>query len=266
MLLISAVLVVGAIGCGGGGGSSEGSKQAKPATGSTIAQNSKPKHILVADVRTCMTGHGYTFKKWAEDTKRNFFTQPPANGAYEANSGDGSVSVEYAFGEDATEAKDVAHTLGEAQVRSNVAYWWSTAAGGDGNTVKKCLSAAETTTLVLPKIGICKKPGIHYKGTTSEGVKVCFTLSPDGRKLIQDAWLFARNSASYCSGIHPGQLDVSIVSNHSTRASGQHFDDGTFSGTIRHANGSLLSTTTGEFTDGYDCPGRTFKWTAYRTP
>jgi hypothetical protein len=254
--------------------------------------SSKPKHIAVADVRTCMTSHGYTFKNWSEDTL-GFFKEDraPTNGAYEAKSADGSVSVEYAFGEDATEAKDNAQQVdqlndlaqqnknlaqllsdkfpaakSDTQIQSNVAYWWSADWGGDKDTVKSCLSRAETTTVVLPKIGLCKKPGIHYKGTTAEGVKVCFTLSPDGRDLIQNAWIFARNSGSGCTGIPRGHLDTATLDNHRTGASGQHFDAGELTGTIRDAEGSLLSTATGELSDEYDCPGKTFKWTAYRTP
>jgi hypothetical protein len=207
----------------------------------------------------------------------------PTNGAYEANSADGSVSVEYAFGEDATEAKDNAYTVDQlsddlaagmsdppskqdTQIKSNVAYWWSTETGGDKDTVKGCLSRAETTTQVPPKIGLCKKPGIHYKGKSEEGVKVCFTLSPDGTELIQSGWIFVRRSGSGCSGIYPGRLRTAMLSNENTQTSGQHFDTGEFAGTIRDAKGSLLSAATGEFSDPINCPGKTFKWSAQRVP
>jgi hypothetical protein len=255
--------------------------------------SSKSKHIAVADVRTCMTGHGYTFKKWSEDTTLGFFEEvrAPTNGAYEASSTDGSISVEYAFGEDASEAKDNAHQVdqlndlaqqnenlaqlfsdkfaaakSDTQVQSNAVYWWRADPGGDKDTVRECLSRAETTTVVLPKIGLCKKPGIQYKGTTAEGIKVCFTLSADGKELIQNGWIFARNSGSGCEGIPRGHLDTATLDSHHTEASGQHFDAGELTGTIRDAEGSLLSTATGELSDEYDCPSKTFKWTAYRAP
>lgn len=233
-----------------------------------------------------MSSHGYTFTRWKEDDALGWFpTNLPTYGVYTASSADASVKVQYAFGEDAAEAKDDADTVDQlndaiaalsgdppskhdTQITANVAYWWSTDWGSDKDTVKGCLSRAGTTTPVPPKIGLCKKPGIHYKGKTEEGVKVCFTLSPDGTELIQSGWILSRTSGSDCSGIPPGALpgSTTMLDNHPTRTSGQHFDTGVLSGTIRDATGALLSTATGMLSDPINCPSKTFKWSAQRAP
>ena len=241
----------------------------------------------MGDVRGCLTGQGYTFKKLTADTAFGFFGALPTHGAYEANSADGAVSVEYAFGNDAKEAKNIAQKANDLSaaldkaigtshskddykiaITSSVVYWWT---GADKDTVRGCLSRAENpsrSTPVATKTALCKKPGIRYVGKSAEGVKVCFTLSPDGTKLIQSGWIFAGDSGSGCSGIPKGAVPgtTRMSGDESAATSGRHFEAGFLKGTIRDAKGSLLSTASGVLSDSVNCPGKTFKWTAHGAP
>ena len=108
----------------------------------------------------------------------------------------------------------------------------------------------------------CKAPGIHYGGKTAQGALVCFTLSPNGRKLIASGWSFVE--ASGCPGLQPGTAVWSDYTE-TLDASGR-FETDVFKGKIRGVPTSALATATGVLTDSDNCPGKTFSWSAHRTP
>jgi hypothetical protein len=103
---------------------------------------------------------------------------------------------------------------------------------------------------------LCKKAGIRYSGKTAQGAEVCFTLTPDGRSLVETAYSFV--DASRCpqqatgttySG-YPGDVD----------ANGRIDNPDGLKATIRGA------IATGVFEDSSICLGKTFAFTATRAP
>jgi hypothetical protein len=103
---------------------------------------------------------------------------------------------------------------------------------------------------------LCKEDGIRFAGTTARGAKVCFTLTPDRRGLVESGWSFVR--ASGC----PDQAEGTTYSSYpgTIDASGHFENPDGLTGTIRGATAS------GVFEDTTICPGKTFKWTARRLP
>lgn len=101
---------------------------------------------------------------------------------------------------------------------------------------------------------VCTKDGIRYVGSTREGAKVCFTLTRDGRGLIESGWSFVQASGcpdeaeGHSYSTYPGDVDES-----------GHFEnpDG-FTATVSG------DTAAGVFEDTDICPGKKFAWTATR--
>jgi hypothetical protein len=102
---------------------------------------------------------------------------------------------------------------------------------------------------------LCKRSGIRYTGTTAEGAKVCFTLSPDRSKWVEIGFKFARASA--CP--HDATGEKYYVGSDRLTGPGQIAVAG-FTATIRGARAS------GTLEDSDICGSKTFKWTARRAP
>jgi hypothetical protein len=102
---------------------------------------------------------------------------------------------------------------------------------------------------------LCHEPGIRYAGTTAEGAKVCFTLSPDGSEWLEVGFKFVRASgcpnsttgSAYYEGpeplARPGRLRVHE-----------------FTATIRGSRAS------GMLGDAEVCGKKRFPWIARRVP
>jgi hypothetical protein len=135
-----------------------------------------------------------------------------------------------------------------------------TGVGVEETTIEESV-ATQTETQVLPgtiadpsAFKLCLRDGIRYEGTTPEGAEVCFTLSPDGKELIETAFSFVRKSdcPKFALGTtHSGFTGDLDPSGHVVNPDG-------FTATVRGATAS------GEFTDSDICPGKTFKWIARR--
>jgi hypothetical protein len=103
---------------------------------------------------------------------------------------------------------------------------------------------------------LCKEDGIRYVGMTAQAAEVCFTLTPDGRGLIESGWSFVRASGcpDHAEGTthssYPGTVD----------ASGQFENPDGLTATIRGV------TATGAFEDTTICKGKKFKFSARRQP
>src|SRR5437667_3181488 len=96
----------------------------------------------------------------------------------------------------------------------------------------------------------CKEDGIRYVGTTPEGADVCFTVSSDGKQVIETGLVLVQAGA--CPNGAPG----AVYSNSPAAVdpSGHVETDTGLSATIRGAEAS------GTFASEV-CAGTTFKWT-----
>ena len=102
---------------------------------------------------------------------------------------------------------------------------------------------------------LCKKTGVLYDGTTAQGVRVCFTLTPDRSKWVEIGWRFS--SASGCAGgSQPGWAGATSYDYGSTLASPGQITEPDFTATIRGARAS------GVLKDPDVCPGKKFNWNA----
>ena len=100
---------------------------------------------------------------------------------------------------------------------------------------------------------LCRKRGIRYAGTTAEGGKVCFTLTPDRSKWVEIGFKFVGASGCGVTG------DYRSEGLHPLTGPGRITEPG-FTATIggARASGVLENTTI--------CPGKTFEWSARRQP
>jgi hypothetical protein len=121
-----------------------------------------------------------------------------------------------------------------------------------------CGSSSQTGTPHPPKIRevvACREDGVRYVGTSPEGAEVCFTVSSDGREVIETGVSLVRASA--CPDGALGGLysnSPAIVDSF-----GHVFEGDTgLRATIRGAEAS------GVFAAAEICAGKTFKWTARR--
>jgi len=109
----------------------------------------------------------------------------------------------------------------------------------------------------IREVVACKEEGIRYVGTSPEGAEVCFTVSSDGREVIETGLSLVRASA--CPSGELGGVygnSPAIVDSF-----GHFFDSGTgLRATIRGAEAS------GVFAAAEICAGKTFRWTARRAP
>jgi len=98
----------------------------------------------------------------------------------------------------------------------------------------------------------CRKPGIHYVGKSTKGdLEVCLTLRRDRSALDEAGWIFEPEAGckdAAVGGISP--LDVD--------AAGHFEDPDTISGRIQGAQAL------GELSDLFNCPSKTFTWSARR--
>jgi hypothetical protein len=101
---------------------------------------------------------------------------------------------------------------------------------------------------------LCKRNGIRYAGTTAQGAEVCFTLTPDGRALVESGFSF--NRASGC----PDEAEGTVYSDYpgSVGQSGRIENPDGLTATIRGAGAS------GVFADQTICKGKKFEFTAQR--
>jgi hypothetical protein len=116
------------------------------------------------------------------------------------------------------------------------------------------------TTFPAPGEKLCRKRGIRYAGTTPQGAKVCFTLTPDRTTWTEIGFTFVR--ASDCPR-KPGE----------TSKTGNAYIDGPealtgpgritvrgFTATIRDPRAS------GVLEDAQICGSKRFNWSARRAP
>ena len=105
----------------------------------------------------------------------------------------------------------------------------------------------------IREVVACKEDGIRYVGTTPEGADVCFTVSSDGKQVIETGLVLVQAGA--CPNGAPG----AVYSNSPAAVdpSGHVETDTGLSATIRGAEAS------GTFASEV-CAGTTFKWTAHR--
>jgi hypothetical protein len=122
-------------------------------------------------------------------------------------------------------------------------------------TEAEARSVATTTTSEPTASKLCKRAGIRYAGTTTQGAEVCFTLTRDGRTLVESGFSFVE--ASDCLGatgtdhnFYLGRVD----------ASGHVQNSHGFTATIRGESAS------GVFGDPAICRGKKFAWSARRQP
>jgi hypothetical protein len=101
---------------------------------------------------------------------------------------------------------------------------------------------------------LCKKRGIRYKGETTQGAKVCFTLAADRASWLEVGFTFDR--ASNCPGHVTGRKQVEGPER-LTRP-GLLTSPG-FRATIHGAAAA------GYFSEPQICGNRTFRWTARQT-
>jgi hypothetical protein len=111
-----------------------------------------------------------------------------------------------------------------------------------------------TGPISLPATGpLCRRDGIRYTGTTPEGAQVCFTLTPDGKQLIETGYTFVESGC-------PNQAAGTFQSGATARLDPSgHVEEPGFEATVRGATAS------GVLSDSRICPGKTFTWTARRT-
>jgi hypothetical protein len=104
--------------------------------------------------------------------------------------------------------------------------------------------------------GDCQVLGIRYRGTTAQGARICFTLTPDGRELVESGFNFVR--ASKC----PRGATGTVYSNGRATVdpSGRIKNVADLTGTVRGATAS------GVLEDSKICPGKKFEWIAQREP
>jgi hypothetical protein len=101
---------------------------------------------------------------------------------------------------------------------------------------------------------LCKQRGTRFVGAAENGVRVCFTISRDRRRVEMGFSFVAASGCQADSGTAsrdvPGTVDRS-----------GHFED---------SDGNAITirgdSATGMFVDSYVCPGEEFDWTAHRTP
>jgi len=105
--------------------------------------------------------------------------------------------------------------------------------------------------------GPCKKKGIRFTGKTTDGAKVCFTLSRDGRHWLEMGFTIVE--ASGC-GADAGSISTESSPPGTVDPSGHFKDPDGNTATIRGA------TARGVFVSSEACPGLTFAWTAHRAP
>lgn len=98
--------------------------------------------------------------------------------------------------------------------------------------------------------------GVRYEGTTPQGAEVCFTLTEDGTAMIESGISFV--AASGC----PDNAEGTTHSDYRAPVDAAGHVEGAedFTATIRGADAS------GTFTDDSICKGKTFTFTARRTP
>ena len=103
---------------------------------------------------------------------------------------------------------------------------------------------------------LCKRAGIRYSGATAQGAEVCFTLTPDGRALVESGFSFVR--ASGC----PHQAEGTTYSDYPgpVDRSGRINNPDGLTVTIRGASAS------GVFKDQTICKGKKFRFSARRQP
>ena len=103
---------------------------------------------------------------------------------------------------------------------------------------------------------LCKRNGIRYAGTTAQGAEVCFTLTPDGRALVETGFSFIR--ASGC----PDEAEGTVHSGYpgAVGPSGRIENPDGLTATIRGASAS------GVFADQTICKGKKFEFSARRRP
>jgi hypothetical protein len=101
----------------------------------------------------------------------------------------------------------------------------------------------------------CKREGIRYAGTTSQGAEVCFTLTPNRRAWVEIGFRFVRASgcpnAATATAYTKGPVSLS--------GPGRIEIPGTFTASIRGDSAS------GVFQDSDICGRRNFSWSARRT-
>lgn len=122
-----------------------------------------------------------------------------------------------------------------------------------------CGTSKQTHTppaLRIRELVACKEDGIRYIGTTPEGAEVCFTVSSDGREVIETGLSLVR-----ASGCQNGGLGGVYSDSPATVDPSGHVESSTgLTATIRGAEAA------GVFAAAAICGGKTFKWTAHRAP
>jgi hypothetical protein len=107
---------------------------------------------------------------------------------------------------------------------------------------------------------LCSEPGLRYSGATSEGAKVCFTLTPNRRNWLEIGFMFIR--ASGCpqyAGTGSTTGEKQYKGPEPLTDSGRITVPG-FTAAIRGARAS------GVLRDSEICGDKTFKWNARRAP
>ena len=99
----------------------------------------------------------------------------------------------------------------------------------------------------------CKEDGIRYFGTTPEGAEVCFTVSSDGRELVETGFRVVSVRDCSAGGVYSNSSATVDPSGRVESSTG-------LTATIRGAEAS------GVFAAAEVCGGKTFKWTAHRAP
>jgi hypothetical protein len=100
----------------------------------------------------------------------------------------------------------------------------------------------------------CRESGVRFTGKTAEGAEICFTISPDGREVLEAGFGFVPGSA--CPGGAVGR--VYSNSGGTVSATGRIENVAGLTGTIRGA------TATGVLQSATVCPGKKFMWGARR--
>jgi hypothetical protein len=102
---------------------------------------------------------------------------------------------------------------------------------------------------------LCSKRGIRYAGSSAQGSKVCFTLTPDRNKWVEIGFTFVRASGCPTAGTGDVHIDgpVELTGPGRITAPG-------FAATIRGSRAS------GVLADARICGGKRFRWSARRSP
>jgi hypothetical protein len=103
---------------------------------------------------------------------------------------------------------------------------------------------------------LCKRDGIRYVGATAQGAEVCFTLTSDGKELVETGFSFVPASGCPDGGVGTVYSDYRV----SVDPAGQFENPDGLTATIRGSRAA------GVFEDSSICKGKTFKWTAQRAP